>query len=51
MRLADGPLHAALTANSRLGQPVKVTTVESKPPAHSVVDTAGHFIVDPVDIF
>ena len=28
MRLADGPLHAAPTANSRLGQPVEVTTVE-----------------------
>ena len=32
MRLADGPFHAALTANSRLGQPVEVTTVESLPP-------------------
>lgn len=30
MRLANGPLHAALTANSRVGQPVEVTTVDDR---------------------
>jgi hypothetical protein len=51
MRLADGPLRAALTANSRLGQPVKWERRSSSVTKKIELDSEGHFIVALVDIF
>ena len=54
MRLADGPFHAALTANSRLGQPVECERRSSRVTVgdgRSELDSEGHFIVDSVDTF